>query len=339
MTIGIIWSVCFGVSALATLVLTGRIRRWLVDKAILDIPNTRSSHRVPLPRGGGLAMTISVTVVWFWAVMVDTLGSDTLLVLILGLLLAAISWWDDRIFGGLSAGLRLGTQCFVVGVAVATLPADSLVLAGWLPWWLDRALAVLAWLWFINLFNFMDGIDGMAGVEVLSIAMGLAALPFLWPELSPEFTTVPLVLAGAAAGFLVWNWYPAKIFMGDVGSISMGFWLGWLLIHAAISDALIPAIILPMYFIADATVTLLRRIIRREAFWQAHRSHFYQVAICGFGRHDAIVFRVVALNLALIAITVAWTQEGLKGWQALLLAGIATSSLLFSFAQRGRIAK
>lgn len=336
---GMLLVLCFGATFLATVVFTMRLRRWLIKRAILDIPNARSSHEVPVPRGGGLAMVGAVTLVWLWAVMVDLVAPATLLALALGLGLATISWLDDQRQGGLTARVRLGAQALAVCIGVATLPADGYVFGGFLPWWLDRVVTVIGWIWFLNLFNFMDGIDGLAGCEVMGVGLGLALLGLIWFGVPPEFATIPLILTGAAAGFLVWNWYPAKIFMGDVGSITLGFWLAWLLVHAAMNGALAVAIILPLYFLFDATYTLIWRLTRGEKIWQAHRSHFYQVAARGYGRHDKVVWRVLLLNATLVALALAWMVDGLSGEEIVGLAALATASVMLAFARVGKNAK
>ena len=150
----------------------------------------------------------------------------------------------------------------------------------------------LGWVWFINLFNFMDGIDGISGVECLGIGLGVAVIAAL-DGVPSGHGSLGICLAAAAAGFLIWNWHPAKVFMGDVGSVPLGFLIGWLLLDMAAAGAWAPAVILPAYYLADATITLLRRLLRGAAPWQAHRDHFYQQATQA-GRSHA---RVASLTL------------------------------------------
>ena len=172
------------------------------------------------------------------------------------------------------------------------------VFQGLLPLWLDRLLAALAWLWFVNLFNFMDGIDGIAGVESASLGVGLALVFLLSGLILPA--GLALLATAAALGFLLVNWHPARIFLGDVGSVPLGFLLGWLLLLAAAEGAWAAALILPGVYWADATVTLLRRACRGERVWRAHREHFYQRAVQRGLRHDQVARRIALANAGLV---------------------------------------
>jgi UDP-N-acetylmuramyl pentapeptide phosphotransferase/UDP-N-acetylglucosamine-1-phosphate transferase len=172
-----------------------------------------------------------------------------------------------------------------------------------LPELADRLVAGLAWIWFINLFNFMDGIDGIAGVEAACIGAGLFVV--LQGLGSPAgLGLIALATAGAALGFLWWNWQPARIFLGDVGSVPLGYLLGWLLLSAAAAGAWAPALILPLYYLADASLTLVRRLLRGERIWHAHRQHAYQRAVQGGMSHAQTVRIIAAGNLALIGLAV-----------------------------------
>jgi UDP-N-acetylmuramyl pentapeptide phosphotransferase/UDP-N-acetylglucosamine-1-phosphate transferase len=299
----------------ATLALTGPLRRWLERREILDRPVERSSHRVPVPRGAGLVLVPALLAGWLILAWHGA-PHGTLLVTAAAAALAAVSWRDD--VGGLAVPLRLALHAAAVAVGVFALPP---ILPGALPWGLDRALAGLLWLWFVELYNFMDGIDGIAGVETVALGAGIALV------LGGIGGTAALALAAAAAalGFLCWNWHPARIFLGDVGSVPLGYLLGWLLLQIAASGFWAAALILPLYYLADASITLARRIARRAPFWQAHREHFYQRAL-GRDCDHAAVARLVALgNAALIVLAlVSRHRPGL----ALLLAAVVTGSLL-----------
>ena len=290
---------------------TGIVLHYLRRNAILDHPNERSSHKIPTPRGGG------------WGIMLTLLPAIALIGWIVGNFdrvlpafagavgLMAISWMDDR--RSRSARLRFGMQIAAVAIGLTALPAGSLVFQGWLPFWLDRAVAAVCWLWFINLFNFMDGIDGLAGSEAASIGAGLAVV-----AVAAGLGFVPLWLAlaatGAALGFLVWNWHPARVFMGDVGSVPLGFILGWLLLGAAASGQWAAAVLVPLYFLADATLTLLRRLFAGKRIWEAHREHIYQRAVQAGHSHSDVVLKVIAANAVLVALAAASVSIG---WLAL----------------------
>jgi UDP-N-acetylmuramyl pentapeptide phosphotransferase/UDP-N-acetylglucosamine-1-phosphate transferase len=302
----------------------------LRKRDILDHPNERSSHHRPTPRGGGIAIVAILGIGWLTAAF--ALQSDAARpgVLLIGALLALFSFVDD--LRGLSVAIRLALQVLAVAAGVAMLPADQPIFQGMLPPWWDAIAAGLVWLWFVNLYNFMDGIDGIAGVETLAIAAGIAIIALLVPPLA-DLAVPAAVLAAAAAGFLVWNWQPARIFMGDVGSVGIGFLTGWLLLWLAGKGYWAPALILPLYFLADASVTLGRRLLRGEAVWRAHRSHFYQQAVIGGLTHARVSLLVAALNVALVAIAVYAVGDGAPV-TALLLATAATASLLIYFRAR-----
>ncbi|MHA1568589.1 MAG: MraY family glycosyltransferase, partial [Alphaproteobacteria bacterium] len=194
--------------------------------------------------------------------------------------------------------------------------------------------AGLVWLWFINLFNFMDGIDGMAGGEAVSLGLGLFLLS-TFAALDPSIGDPALLAIAAGLGFLVWNWHPARIFLGDVGSVPLGFLFGWLLLGAAARGYWAPALILPLYYLADATLTLLRRLARGELVWRAHREHFYQCAVQRGLSHAEVVLAVLAANAGLVALALAaalgWT------WPALAGAVLVVAALLWYLARPGRV--
>ncbi|EKV27400.1 Undecaprenyl-phosphate N-acetylglucosaminyl 1-phosphate transferase [Caenispirillum salinarum AK4] len=240
----------------------------------------------------------------------------TVSILAAAAVLAAVSWIDDR--RQLPPLPRLTVQAAAVALGMTLLPAEALVLDGALPVWLDHTLAGVGWLWFVNLYNFMDGIDGITGVETGSIGGGLAILALA--GLAPEGFLVPgVVLVAAAMGFLLWNWHPARLFMGDVGSVPLGYVVGFLLIALAASGHLAAAVILALYYLVDATVTLLRRIVRGEKPWTPHRSHFYQLAVRGGLGHDRASAAIAIVNAGLIGCAVAAAAgHGLAG-----LAGAA----------------
>jgi UDP-N-acetylmuramyl pentapeptide phosphotransferase/UDP-N-acetylglucosamine-1-phosphate transferase len=237
-------------------------------------------------------------------------------------LLAAVSWLDD--LRGLSPVARLLAQAaaVLIGVFVLSGPQEPLHLAA----------IGLVWIWWINLFNFMDGIDGLAGSEAAAIAAGLLLFASVEAGADLALRTLAAALTGAAIGFLVWNWSPAKIFLGDVGSVPLGYILGFLLLDLAVRGYWKIALILPLYFLADATITLVRRLLRGERFWQAHREHFYQQAVRRGLGHAAVAKRVIAADLVLIAC--GWAAE--NGWTATALAAsAATVAILLMALARG----
>ena len=300
----------------------------LVRRAILDRPNERSSHDTPTPRGGGIAVVAVLVPAWIAAAL---LGGAAVPWTALGgvLLLAAVSWRDD--LKSLGILWRLGAQILAVAAGLAAI--DGLVFRGILPAWLDALAAGFLWLWFVNLYNFMDGIDGIAAVETASIGGGVA-LVVLGAAMGPAGAAAwGIVLAAAALGFLPWNWQRAKLFLGDVGSVPLGYLAGWLLLSLAAAGAWKAALILPLYYLADAAITLLRRLKRGEKVWQAHREHYYQRAVQGGMSHASVVKAVLAGNLALAGLALG-AETGL-GTLALVMAGTVAAILLYrlTFAQ------
>lgn len=304
--------------------------RYLRHRQILDHPNERSSHSLPTPRGGGLAVIPAVLLGWLltaprpaWE-WVALAGAS---------LLMALSWLDDR--HTLPAGPRFLAHILVVAAGLAALPEGTLVFQGMLPGWADRLLAGLGWLWFLNVYNFMDGIDGITGTETAAIGIGIALVAALAGSTS-GLSGPALACAAAGLGFLVWNWHPARIFLGDAGSIPLGFLLGALLIQLAGAGHLAAALILPGYYLADATITITKRALRREKIWQAHRQHFYQRAVQGGHRHSRVVAAIATANLALIGCAVlavsGWTWLG----SAAAAAVIALLLLLLQSWSRGK---
>lgn len=327
-------------TALASWAATGAVLRLLQSWQVLDRPNDRSSHSVATPRGGGLAVIAVVVIAWLAAAPVLGLLPQGFWALLAGLvILAAVSWLDD--LRSLPAGLRFAVQVAAVALALWGSGDTILVFAGLLPPLLDHLVVALLWLWFINLFNFMDGIDGIAAVECLAIAGGVA-LCAAFGGLGQDLVFWSASLAAAALGFLRWNWAPARIFLGDVGSIPLGYLLGWLLIllttkgHGAGGpggDAYwAAALILPLYYLTDSGWTLLRRLLRGEAPWRSHRQHLYQKAVQRGFSHAAVAARVLVCNVLLIGL--ALLAAAGQPWPALVLACLAVGVLVFMLARQ-----
>lgn len=296
--------------------------------AMLDQPNPRSSHTVPTPRGGGLAVVAAILAAWLTLVALGAAPPAVLPISGAALLLAVVSWADDR--RSLSPALRLIVQFAAAGLGLFVVARAGPVFQGRLPPLLDRAAAALVWVWFINLFNFMDGIDGIAGSEAAAIGIGLVLSACIGAGRDPATAALAGVVTAAALGFLVWNWAPARIFLGDVGSVPLGYVLGYLLLAAAARGHWQLALILPLYFLADATLTLLRRLRRGERFWEAHRQHFYQQAARRGLGHGEIVRRVIAADAVLIGC--GWAAANGAGIAALIVAVLSVAALLANLA-------
>ncbi len=320
-TVAIVLAAGFG-SALATVL----ARRWLSHHAILDRPGARSSHATPVPRGAGLAIVLVLATAWLALAALDPAPTDAPGVALAAIALAVVSFFDD--LRGLPVVLRLLAHFAAVAAALSWFPPEALVFQHLLPAPLDRAATALLWVWFINLYNFMDGIDGITGVETACLGVGVALVAALGGH---AVAAAGLAAAAAALGFLRFNWQPASVFLGDAGSVPLGFVMGWLLLVLARDGAWAPALILPLYYLADATVTLVRRAARGDALWRAHRDHFYQRALRG-NDHAQVALRVLAGDLGLVALALLALKRPLV---ALGLAALLCAAMLAAFARRG----
>jgi Fuc2NAc and GlcNAc transferase len=266
---------------------------------LLDIPNARSSHDYPTPRGAGVAIAIS-----FFAgiYLLHSLGliAEQLFASFLsgGILLASIGLLDD--FRHVSARVRLFFHFLASGLALYLLGGMPPLDLGFMMWnWhkIGTLVGLFGLVWLINLYNFMDGIDGLAGCEALFVSSSIALLLFLKGQYA--LISICLLLASTSAGFLFWNWSPARVFLGDTGSGFLGFVFGVLLIGTTLAGTLTPWhwLILFGCFWVDATLTLILRIIHGEPWYQAHCSHAFQQAVKKIGCHRQVVLWVLYINI------------------------------------------
>jgi UDP-N-acetylmuramyl pentapeptide phosphotransferase/UDP-N-acetylglucosamine-1-phosphate transferase len=280
------------------------IRPWLQRYALAQ-PNARSSHKIPTPQGGGIAVVAATMVVAYGAFFFFAPGGSGLapspIFLVAVIVMAGIGVTAD--LRPISVAPRLLLQILTVAAVIYALPAD-LRLVPALPWWVERILMVLSGVWFVNLVNFMDGLDWITAAEVIPITTALAVVG-LCGMLPPSAIFISLALCGAMIGFAYFNRPVAKLFLGDVGSLPIGLLLGWLLVLLAGNGGRAAALLLPLYYLADSTLTLMRRLMKGEAVWQAHRSHFYQRATDRGFTVIAVVARVFAINLSLAALAIA----------------------------------
>jgi UDP-N-acetylmuramyl pentapeptide phosphotransferase/UDP-N-acetylglucosamine-1-phosphate transferase len=317
----------FAGALVASAALTGIVTDMLRKRAILDLPNARSSHSAPTPRGGGWGMMLALMPFWIWAEAgAGSYHSGQLLPGIGAMLLMIVSWIDDR--RGLTPITRFAAQSVAVGAVILVLPGGDSLTAGMLPVVVDRMLTAVIWLWFVNLFNFMDGIDGISGGSAAAMGLGLF---LVWPDKSADALQGGLI-AAAAIGFLVWNWAPAKVFMGDVGSIPIGYLMGYGLIRLAMAGEAVAALIIALYYLADATITLMRRLSRGERVWQAHREHFYQQSVRRGRSHAKTATAAIFVQLILVAFAVM--SIGHSVW--MLIPAIAVVAFLLLWMARPR---
>jgi UDP-N-acetylmuramyl pentapeptide phosphotransferase/UDP-N-acetylglucosamine-1-phosphate transferase len=310
------------VSGLLTRLLIPLLRR----HKLLDHPNERSSHVVPTPRGGGMAPVGTILAAWTLLALGGWVRLLVVVVVLAAVVLALVSWLDD--LRDLSPATRLAAQAAAVAIGLCAVPRNPLS-----PW-LGPAAAFaglgLVWIWWVNLFNFMDGIDGLASSEAAAIGSGLLAVTGLGIGIDPAAALLAGALLGAALGFLIWNWAPARVFLGDVGSAALGYLTGFLLITVASRGHWITALVLPLYFLADATITLVWRLLRGEKVLRAHRQHFYQQAVRGGLGHAAVVWRIIAADVALIGC--AWAAANGSSLTASAVAAATVAALLAALA-------
>jgi glycosyltransferase WbpL len=280
-------------------VLTGVMRKFALVHSVLDVPNERSSHSIATPRGGGLAIVLVATSAMLVLELVGDVKLNLFMALTGGVAVAAIGFVDDRhsVRAGIRFAVHTGAALWAV-IWLGGLPplrvGEQIVQLGWA----GNLLALLGIAWTLNLFNFMDGIDGIAASEAVFVACAGAALGLMNGRAN-EVSAVGSVLGATCCGFLLWNWPPAKIFMGDVGSGYLGYVLAVLALAAARDNpvALWIWLLLGGAFFVDATVTLIRRLMRGERVHEAHRSHAYQWLARRWGSHRRVTVAVMTLNL------------------------------------------
>jgi Fuc2NAc and GlcNAc transferase len=317
-------------------ILTGLLRRYALRVRLLDIPNPRSSHSVPTPRGGGLAVVLifvlgACLLAWFQSIPASLLP----LVLLPCVLVATVGWLDDHY--SLPALVRLLVHLLAGGLTLFLLPGLPALpmFYGQIPpavWSYPLILTGLAWA--VNLNNFMDGIDGIASVEAISVTAGAAAI--LWlngGSVSSIFLLV--LLAASVAGFLAWNWPPAKVFMGDACSGFLGMAIGMFALVTSVQGGinLWTWLILYGVFVVDATCTLLRRFARGQKLYEAHRSHAYQILTRRWQSHLKVTGLVLAVNICWL-FPLAVVSSRCPEW-SLLCAAAALAPLILGVIRAG----
>lgn len=333
------WLPLWTAALVASILVTGLVRAYAIRTHLLDHPNHRSSHTQPTPRGGGVSIVVVslVCAALLWVVgAID--GNLALAFIGGGIVIAGIGFADDR--KPLPVAIRFGSH---IGVAV------------WAMYWLGGlppiqigselvdiglvgdVLGVVAVLWVLNLFNFMDGIDGLAGSEATFITAVAAGILY-YLQLDPGLGALIGCVALASLGFLVWNWPPARIFMGDVGS---GF-LGYAFSVLALADARANSVAIPVWlilgglFFVDATITLLRRLARGERLYEAHRSHAYQWLSRRWGSHRPVTLAALAVNAfwLLPCALVAICRHSWAGW--MVIVALAPLAVILVYVGAGR---
>lgn len=301
----------FALTAFIISALTNRfLLQYLRRRNVLDIPNERSSHKIPTPRGGGIGILAGVVLAGL-SYCGYAADYDLAIILALSLVIGAMGWVDD-VKKGLSTGLRFLIQlaCAAVviyrfgPVEVLPLPAPANINLGYFSY-----VVTVMWLVGItNIFNFLDGIDGYAGTQgvVAGGSLSFLGILLLSGTAAPAGFAIGLIVALACLAFLMFNWHPAKIFMGDVGSSFLGFLLAALPFLPQYTDAglretaFFAMALFLWFFLLDGTFTMLRRLLKGEKIWQAHRSHLYQRLVISGLSHSQVVLFILVLHLILL---------------------------------------
>jgi UDP-N-acetylmuramyl pentapeptide phosphotransferase/UDP-N-acetylglucosamine-1-phosphate transferase len=313
------------------------LMRPLFARYALARPNARSSHQAPTPQGGGVAVVLGAAAALAAIALFDPatrVPFASLMPLAAAVMLLMAVGVADDIFS-LAPLPRLALQAAAVVAVVATQPTELRALP-MVPLALERGVEIIAVLWFVNLVNFMDGIDWITVAETVPITAGLFILALLgaMPDVP---AVIALALLGAMLGFAPFNRPVAKLFLGDGGSLPIGLVLGWLLLQLAGNGHLAAALLLPLYYVADATITLLRRMARGEPITQAHRSHFYQLATTRGYSVMGVVRRVFGANVVLVWLAVVTVLFDSTVFDVVaLLLGATEVALLLRAMARGR---
>ncbi len=320
---------------IASYVMTAWLARHLRQRQIVDRPNSRSSHSTPTPRGGGLSMVAATTggILILWAAGIVS-AQLTAVLIVGGLGIAAIGLWDDIRLAPVAVRMAIHfgaaiLAVYVLGALSGIRIGDAFIHLGAA----GAVLGVLAVVWILNLFNFMDGIDGIAASEAAFVFFASAGLVLFAAHGAPA-DAAPALLAGAACcGFLRWNWAPAAIFMGDVGSGYVGYVIAVIALASLQTTglSLFTWMILGGVFFVDATVTLSRRVLRGQPVSQAHRTHAYQWLARRWGSHARVTAAVIAVNLFwLLPCAVLTVKFPASAWWLCIvaLAPVAACALL-----------
>lgn len=307
--------------------------RPLLAKYAMVRPNARSSHKIPTPQGGGIAV-IAATI---GAVMLSSqfggirLDAGLLTVFAATIFIASVGAVDD--LHPIPVVPRLLLQAVAIAIVLASLPKEF-QLFGFLPFWGERALLLIAGLWFVNLVNFMDGLDWMTVAEIVPMTAALALFGIAG-NLHGNTAIAAFALGGALIGFAPFNRPVAKLFLGDVGSLPIGLLTGWCLLQLAGNGHLVAALLMPLYYLSDATITLFRRIGNGEEIWTAHRTHFYQRATDNGFTVMRVVAEVFVLNIALaiLAAITVYTRSPGNDAIALGLGCIMVALVLIRFSR------
>jgi UDP-N-acetylmuramyl pentapeptide phosphotransferase/UDP-N-acetylglucosamine-1-phosphate transferase len=328
-----LWAILIVVGCAALSALLIFILRPLLLRYLMAHPNARSSHKSPTPQGAGLAVMASVLTACAIGLFYMGAAEPRLLwPLVAAAGLTFLGAADDM--RSLPVWLRLLSQFLAACAVVVTLPEGFRLLPGLMPAAVEDALLVVGIVWFVNAVNFLDGLDWMMVAQAVPVTLAVAVLHFLG-IVPGKVGLLALALLGAMLGFAVFNKHPARIFLGDAGSLPIGLCLAYLLIFVAKAN-LAAAILLGLYTLADATATLVRRAARKEPLFAAHRTHYYQRAVAEGFSVPQVTARIFLLEIVLgvLAVLVA-VVESIAVDLAALGLGLAATALTLWLLARG----
>jgi Fuc2NAc and GlcNAc transferase len=311
----------------------GRLINGLITRNIVDLPNDRTLHAGAIPRGGGLVIIASLLIV---LIVMSIISNRPQFFAVLALTVfawASLSWCDDK--ADLTPRFRLIVQLAICLFSVFAFGWVNQVLG--LPLsWLGPVLSVIGVLWMANLYNFMDGLDGLAASQTIVASITMASWFFMHADW--QLALVCVVVAASSYGFLLWNWSPAKIFLGDVGSITIGGFFGTLFIIAATRHGLSILSFFGLFgvFIADATVTIIMRALRGEKIWLPHRQHFYQrLANHGYAHSKIALASIILMLICSVFATLGVLYHDMIGLSLVaIILTLAMSAVLVIYIEK-----
>jgi len=293
-----IWPISFIMSFIISLITIKISIKFLTKIRTIDIPNERSSHSIPTPKGAGIGIIATLLIVYYtFFPLTDFWFIGSIIIMTI------LSFINDN--KQISIIIRLAVQMILTLLILNLWPPlqNIIFLKNIIPYWLENIIVVLLIIWLINLFNFMDGIDGISGTQCIIIGAGVGASLFLSQE---EYKLEQLFagfMAGSCLAFLFWNWNPAKVFLGDSGSIPLGFINAILILLLCKNGLWYVAIIINNYYLFDSSITLLKRIKMKKKPWKAHKEHFYQKAIQNGYNHSEVCKIIAAHGILLICLS------------------------------------
>ncbi|MFP3018440.1 MAG: UDP-phosphate alpha-N-acetylglucosaminyltransferase [Candidatus Tisiphia sp.] len=302
------YSFLFLLSFIATSFLTWLLISSLPSFGVVDIPDPRRVHSRITPRGGGLAIVIVVIIA---LIAYEYFSTKTLInsikIVPLLLIISTISFLDDLISIPIFVRLIFHIICSTIAIFLFLSPV--VLFHHELPLYIDFVLSIIGLIVFLNIYNFLDGIDGISGAESIHLSITILILCYLKSDIIININFIivlNIIILACSIGFLIFNWHPAKIFLGDVGSISLGFLLGLclLLISASSVHLFVASSIASLYYLADGGLTILIRLINKEKIWQPHLKHFFQKAVRNGKSHKEVVSRIIICNILLMVLSI-----------------------------------